>query len=54
MTISIFETYDNDVRPHGWNIHKMALNMDMVTRCLFPSDNYVMPHCNCGLLCFAN
>ena len=41
----LFETYKNDVRPHGGHIYNYAADMDMATIFPCPSQHHELPHC---------
>ena len=50
----IFETYKNDVIPHGHNIQKLVTYMTMATMCPFSSAQHAQPHWKCVLICDKN
>ena len=52
MKSSIFGTYKNDTRAHGFHIHKTAPSMATTTMCTFKSDQHALPNLKCVLRCF--
>ena len=52
MKSSIFGTYKNDTRAHGFHIHKTAPSMATTTMCTFKSDQHALPNLKFVLRCF--
>ena len=51
LSISLFETYKNSVRPHGCHIYNYTAYMDMAKMCPCPSQHHGLPHWKYVLLC---
>ena len=47
LSIHLFETCKNSVRPHGYHIYNSAAEMAMSKICPCTSQNHGLPHCKC-------
>ena len=51
MVCFIFETYNNSVMPHGFQIYKIAYNKDMSTIFTYPLSQNELPHWKYVICC---
>ena len=51
ISIRIFETYSNALRPHLFHVHNTAADLSMAKMCPCPYKNYGMSHWQCVLRC---
>ena len=54
MDSHIFETYMNNMMPHGRHIYQTASDMSMATMCTYPLTQHALPHLNHVFHCCAS
>ena len=52
LSSSLFETYKNDVRPHGCHIYNFYVDINTETMCQCTSQHHGLLHWEFVLLCF--
>ena len=50
----IYETYKNEVMPHGRHIYAKGSDMAQATMCAYPQSDHVLPHRRYVLRCCAD